>query len=41
MDVGQSFELRQRESRFSPWTTLVDLWTLSRIARRLPEASES
>jgi glycosyltransferase involved in cell wall biosynthesis len=41
MDVDQRFELRQRESRFSPWTTLVDLWNLSRIARRLPEASES
>jgi hypothetical protein len=40
-EVGHRYDLRQRETRFRPWATMVDLWNLSRLARRLPTASES
>jgi glycosyltransferase involved in cell wall biosynthesis len=39
-DVAQRYDRRQRETRFRPWPTLVDLWHLSRAARRMPRPAE-
>jgi glycosyltransferase involved in cell wall biosynthesis len=41
LDVDWRFDLRQRDTRFRAWATMVDLWNLSRHARRLPEAAGS
>jgi glycosyltransferase involved in cell wall biosynthesis len=41
LEVDRRYHLRQRETRFRPWPTMVELWGLSRLARRLPAASES
>jgi glycosyltransferase involved in cell wall biosynthesis len=35
------YDRRQRETRFRPWDTLVDLWDVSRRARRMPPALTS
>ncbi len=40
-DASHRYDRRQRPTRFRPWTTLVDLWHLSRQARRLPQTVES
>jgi len=40
-EVGQRFDLRQRETRFQPWPTLVNIWNLSRLPRKLPSATDS
>jgi len=39
-EVVPRYEHRQRETRFRPWSTLVDLWHLSRLARRAPRPAE-
>ncbi len=41
LEVDRRYDLRQRETRFRPWATTVDLWHLSRLARRLPAVAES
>jgi glycosyltransferase involved in cell wall biosynthesis len=33
LEVRRRYEKRQRESRFQPWTTFVDVWNLSRRIR--------
>lgn len=40
-DVGIRHERRQRETRFRPWNTVVDLWDLARHARRTAPALAS
>lgn len=40
-EVAQRFDRRQRETRFRPWPTAVDVWNLSRAVRRLPPAAET
>ncbi len=35
-EVRMRYDLQQRETRFRPWDTLVDVWGLSRQARRTP-----
>jgi glycosyltransferase involved in cell wall biosynthesis len=37
-EVASRPERRQRESRFHPWGTAVELWNLARVARRRPGA---
>jgi glycosyltransferase involved in cell wall biosynthesis len=39
-EVGHRFDRRRRESRFRSWPTVVDIWNLSRVARRLPRSAE-
>lgn len=39
-EVAPRFDRRQRETRFRAWSTLVDVWNLSRAARRLPRRPE-
>jgi glycosyltransferase involved in cell wall biosynthesis len=39
-EVVPRYANRQRETRFRPWSTLVELWNVSRLARRLPRPSE-
>jgi glycosyltransferase involved in cell wall biosynthesis len=42
-EVERRYDLRQRDSRFRPWSTLVELWSVARQARRGsagPAASE-
>jgi len=41
LDVPPRYDRRQRETRFRPWTTLVDVWNVSRLARRLPRKAAS
>jgi glycosyltransferase involved in cell wall biosynthesis len=36
VDVARRYDLRQRESRFKPWETIVSLWNVSRQLRRTP-----
>lgn len=37
-EVALRYDLRQRETRFEPWGTLVETWNLVRHARRQPRA---
>lgn len=37
-EVSMRYDRRQRETRFRPWPTLVDIWNVSRRARRAPRA---
>jgi glycosyltransferase involved in cell wall biosynthesis len=41
LEAVHRYDRRQRQTRFRPWPTLVDLWNLSRAAKRLPQAAES
>lgn len=36
LDIERRYDLRQRASRFRPWTTVVDLWSIARELRRAP-----
>lgn len=36
LEVERRYDLRQRESRFRPWSTLVDVWNVTRRIRRNP-----
>ncbi len=36
LEVERRYDLRQRESRFRPWSTLVDVWNVTRRIRRSP-----
>jgi glycosyltransferase involved in cell wall biosynthesis len=36
LDVSRRYDLRQRPSRFKPWTTLKDVWSVAREIRRQP-----
>ncbi|MBW3628619.1 MAG: glycosyltransferase family 2 protein [Gemmatimonadetes bacterium] len=38
--VASRYDRRQRETRFRAWTTLVQLWEVSRRARHLPPLGE-
>jgi glycosyltransferase involved in cell wall biosynthesis len=40
-EVGRRYDRRERETRFRPWPTAVELWHLSRLARRMPAPAES
>lgn len=37
-EVERRYEMRQRESRFQPWNTLVHLWQLTRHLKSQPRA---
>jgi glycosyltransferase involved in cell wall biosynthesis len=42
-EVERRYDMRQRESRFRPWNTLVDVWNVTRRMRRtasLPQQAE-
>lgn len=39
-EVAYRFDRRRRPTRFKPWLTAVDVWNLSRAARRLPRPAE-
>lgn len=39
-EVAYRFDRRRRATRFSPWLTAVDVWNLSRAARRLRRPAE-
>lgn len=41
LDVSHRFDRRQRETRFRTWPTLLELWSLARLAKRLPKSAES
>jgi hypothetical protein len=36
LDVQRRYDLRQRASRFRPWSTVVDVWNIARQIRRRP-----
>lgn len=42
-DVSQRYDRRQRETRFRPWSAVVEMWSYARTVRRAPEppAAES
>lgn len=40
-EVSARPDRRRRETRFKPWTTVVDVWNLSRAVRRIPAPAES
>lgn len=40
-EARHRYDRRQRQTRFRPWSTMMDLWNLSRSARRLPQTLES
>lgn len=39
-EVTPRYDFRQRDTRFRPWSTLVELWNLARLARRAPRPVE-
>jgi glycosyltransferase involved in cell wall biosynthesis len=39
LEVERRYDLRQRASRFRPWTTLMDVWTVARQARHSAPAT--
>ena len=39
LEVERRYQMRQRASRFEPWTTLVRLWHLSRHVRTQPRST--
>ena len=41
LEVTRRYEMRQRESRFQPWNTLVHLWQLSRQMKARPRPPAS
>ncbi|MDR0788039.1 MAG: glycosyltransferase family 2 protein [Gemmatimonadota bacterium] len=36
LEVERRYEMRQRESRFRPWSAVVDVWNISKKLRRSP-----
>jgi glycosyltransferase involved in cell wall biosynthesis len=38
-EVSLRYDRQQRETRFRPWNTFVDVWDISRRARRAPPAA--
>lgn len=36
LEVRRRYDMRQRDSRFKPWATVVDIWNVSRQLRRAP-----
>ncbi len=36
LEIRRRYDMRQRDSRFRPWATVVDIWNVSRQLRRSP-----